>query len=223
MEPLYHIIRHPAAEPSEGGPPLLVLLHGYGSNEEDLMGLAPYLDPRFLIASVRAPHALDFGGFAWFPIEVKPDGLVLHCEPAREACARVHGLVEALKTEYGVEKVLLLGFSQGASIAVCTALAHAGLCAGVAFLSGVCVPEMMPPGDGDPGRGLPVLATHGRQDPLIPNHQARSSRELLEGLLPDLDYREYDMGHEINPECLQDVRNWLSQRLDADTENHIEI
>lgn len=214
MESLHYIVRHPSAERSAGSQPLLVLLHGYGSNEEDLLGLAPYLDARFLIASARAPQVLDFGGFAWFPIDFKPDGLVLRFDQAGAAREKIRDLVETLRTEHPVERVFLLGFSQGASMAISTALAHPGLCDGVAFLSGVCAPELVPDGVRPAVPALPVLMTHGRQDLVLPIQQGRAARELLSRLSVDLDYKEYDMGHEINPECLQDLSDWLARHLD---------
>ena len=67
-EGLFYRVRCPEGQIPERGFPLLVLLHGYGSNEEDLMGLSAYLDARFLLVSIRAPYALDMGGFAWFSL-----------------------------------------------------------------------------------------------------------------------------------------------------------
>ena len=55
--------------------PLLIMLHGYGSNEKDLMQLAPSLSPEFRYISVRAPQEMDFGMFAWFPLEFTPTGI----------------------------------------------------------------------------------------------------------------------------------------------------
>ncbi len=119
MQQLYYITRPPAIK-TEGKSPLLVLLHGYGSNEEDLMGLAPYLDPRFLMVSARAPQALDLGGFAWFPVEFTPFGLALDQAQARAACTRLEAWLEGWRAAPQVdpEQIFLLGFSQGASILV---------------------------------------------------------------------------------------------------------
>ena len=213
MESLHYIVQHPSAESSAGGLPLLVLLHGYGSNEEDLLGLAPYLDSRFLIASARAPQVLDFGGFAWFPIDFTPDGLVLRFDQVGAAREKIRELVETLRAEHPVERVFLLGFSQGAGMAMSAALAHPGLYDGVAFLSGVCVPELLPDEARVATSALPVLMTHGRQDLVLSIQQGRAARELLSRLSVDLDYKEYDMGHEISPECLQDLSDWLARRL----------
>lgn len=212
-ESLYYIIHRPSNAPAEGGV-LLVMLHGYGSNEQDLIGLASYLDPRFLTISVRAPEPLVFGGYAWFPLEVSESGIVPHYGEAQAACAQVRELVGGLKREYAVDRVFLLGFSQGASMVVAVALADPGAFAGVASLSGFCVPEMVPE-ERESVDGLSVFMTHGRWDMVIPIKQGRASHELLAELPLELTYKEYSMGHEINQECLEDLKDWLGGRLDG--------
>ena len=211
---LHHIVRSPAGEVPVEGLPLLVLLHGYGSDEQDLMGLAPHLDPNLLIVSARAPHSLDGGGYAWFPITIGESGIVLHFEQAWTSCVQVHELVEMMKVDYPVDpqRIFLLGFSQGASISVAVALQYPEFCAGVAALSGVCSAEMLPTGGSTP-ENLKVLMAHGRLDQLVPIHQGRSSYKLLSSLPLELTYKEYEMGHEISPECLEDLKDWLRERL----------
>lgn len=210
----YHLSR-PAAQ-AEGDCPLLVLLHGYGSDERDLMGLAPYLDPRFQVVSVRAPQALAMGGYAWFAVQFTPFGLVLDHTQAQESRQQLEAWLEALVAAPGVDRsrVFLLGFSQGAGMALGLALHRPELVTGVAFLSGLVVPQMMPAGDPKKLSALSVLMTHGRQDPLIPIAQGRASRLLLEQLPVRLRYQEYEMGHEISEECLEEVRGWLAEGLD---------
>ena len=212
-EPLYYIAyRTPDARSEEGV--LLIMLHGYGSDEQDLIGLAPYLELPCLAVSVRAPQSLDFGGYAWFPLEISPKGVVPDYEAAQEACAQVRGLVEKLREEHRSRQVFLLGFSQGASMALAVSLADPRLFSGVISLSGFCVPEILP-GDAESVRGLPLFMSHGRWDPVIPVRQARASRELLEQLPLELTYKEYSMGHEIGQECLEDLKAWLRERLNG--------
>jgi phospholipase/carboxylesterase len=94
------------------------------------------------------------------------------------------------------------------------ALHRPDLVAGVVFLSGLVVPQMIPQGGPEKLRSLGVLMTHGLDDPLIPIEQGRSSRALLEQLPVRLRYREYEMGHEISEECLAEVQEWLAAALD---------
>lgn len=207
---LHHVVSE-GEQAAERGAPLLLLLHGYGSNEEDLIGLAPYLDNRLVCASARAPHALDFGGFAWFAIEWGPEGVRFDYEEALQSLQQIYELVQALRRQYAPERVIAAGFSQGASMALAAALNQPQQVAGVAALSGVCGEEILP-ADRESVRGLPVLMTHGRADEVIPIAQARASKELLGQLPVDLEYREYDMGHAIDAACLTDFREWLDRR-----------
>jgi phospholipase/carboxylesterase len=97
---------------------------------------------------------------------------------------------------------------------VAAALREPSLFAGVAALSGMGAPEMLPE-DPQAVKGLPVLVTHGRWDPVVPIAQGRALRELLSGLPLELTYKEYDMAHEINQECLEDLKGWLRDRLES--------
>ena len=220
-EPLTYIVRRPEGPTPEGGYPLLLLLHGYGSNEEDLMGLSPYLDGRFLLASVRAPHSLDMGGYAWFSLDFTPEGLVPHFDEARIASTQILELLDGLKSDYPVDptRVCLLGFSQGASMAVSVGLGVPEAVAAVVSLSGYCPPEVVPDVLSSALDGLPVLMTHGQYDPVIPIGQGQESRDVLARMPVALDYREYPMGHEINTECLQDLATWLAGLLDKKNKN----
>ena len=213
------IVRDPSSSTGEEAP-LLILLHGYGSNEEDLMGLAPHMDPRFRVVSIRASIALDQGGYCWFPLGVGPEGLHIRFEDAIAARDQLLPVVEELKFTYaaGGEQTILLGFSQGASMALGAALFKPEIVEGVVFLSGRCVAEMIPEEEEKRRalQGKPVLTTHGRFDPLIPIEQGREAVELLQQLPLDLSHREYDMGHEINQDCLSDVTAWLQAQLDRD-------
>ena len=207
---LHHIVHNESK-----GAPLLLLLHGYGSNEEDLIGLAPQLDARLVCISARAPYPLDFGGFAWFNIERGPEGASFDFAEALESLEQVLALVAALVEEYRPPRVFVGGFSQGASMALAAALQQPDRFAGALVLSGIYGEALLPE---DPAtvRGFKVFMAHGRQDPLIPIAQARASKALLDPLGLDLVYSEYDMPHAIDRSCLEDIDAWLKERLDED-------
>ena len=212
-ESLYHVVHKSPDAPSEGAP-LLLLLHGYGADEEDLLGLAPHLDARLVCVSARAPYALDFGGFAWFNIEIGAEGVRFAFAEAEEPLAQVLSLVDALRRKHRPARVFIAGFSQGASVALAAALKRPRDFAGAIVLSGLCCPEMLPE-DAASVRDLKVFMSHGRFDPVIPITQARSSRDLLASLELDLLYKEYDVPHAIAQPCLEDLDVWLRARLDT--------
>jgi phospholipase/carboxylesterase len=212
---LAHLVRPPSAGAS--APPLLILLHGIGSNEEDLMGLEPYLDERFLIVSARAPHQYGWGGYAWFEIEWLPNSIAIdraQADASRELIVRFIG--EAAQA-YAADpaRIYLLGFSQGAMMASWIALTRPDLVAGAVLMSGR-IPEEVRAQVATPERlaGKPFLIVHGTMDPVLPIQNGRASRALLESLPVDLTYHEYPMGHEVSMQSLADVTGWLSARLD---------
>ena len=212
---LDYIEAAPTVETSS--PPLLVMLHGYGSDERDLMGLAPMLDGRCHTASVRAPLDLEKGGHSWFPIEVTPDGLSASVADAQRARDQICSLLIVLQqTHDAVGRTLLLGFSQGAGMALYSGFQMPAEVAGLISLSGLCLEEMLP--DDDEAvllSGKQLFMSHGLHDPLIAIEDSRASHQLLQRLPLDIVYREYAMGHEINQECLQDLTAWLRTKVDA--------
>ena len=210
---LYHVAHKSPDAPPEGAP-LLLLLHGYGANEEDLLGLAPHLDARLVCVSARAPYVLDFGGFAWFNIEIGAEGIRFDFAEAEEPLVQVLSLVDALRRDHRPARIFIAGFSQGASMALAAALKRPQDFAGAIALSGLCKPEMLPE-DAGSVQGLKIFMSHGRFDPVIPIAQARASRDLLTPLGLDLLYKEYDMPHAIAEPCLEDLASWLRARLDT--------
>src|SRR5437868_7299386 len=105
MASLVHLTR-PPEQLEPGPPPLLLLLHGVGSHEGDLIQLAPNLDPRFFIASARAPLTLaslrSEGSYAWFHVEFTPQGPVINpgeAEGSRQALLR---FIDELVETYGL-------------------------------------------------------------------------------------------------------------------------
>lgn len=200
----------------QGRPPLLLLLHGYGANEEDLFSLASYVDPRFLVVSPRAPITLAPGAYAWFNLGLGPQGFQYDSQEVGAGLEALGQFLGEVRDQYQVDptRVFLLGFSQGAMMALQLALTHPGLTAGVVALSGRALPNL----DqllSDPGvlRGFPIFVAHGTIDAVLPIHHGRETRAVLSRLPVELDYHEYSMGHEISPESFRDASGWLTRHL----------
>lgn len=213
--PLVHLVRQPTIETDTS--PLLLLLHGIGSNEHDLYGLAPFLDERFLIISVRAPNTLGPGSYAWFEADFTPQGPVINPEQAEASrTILITFLKEAITTyDADLKQVYLMGFSQGAIMSASVALTQPELVAGAVLMSGRILPEIQPLIASDEElAGLPLLVVHGTSDMVLPISHGRASRELLSSLPVNLTYHEYPMGHEVNQESSRDVTSWLTEQLD---------
>jgi phospholipase/carboxylesterase len=217
---LTHLVRDPGDGGRTAPPPLLLLLHGVGSNEEDLFGLAPYFDKRFLVVSARAPVALEYGGYGWFRIDFTPRGMEADVEQAKKSLAMLPGFIDGLVETYGADgrRVYLVGFSQGAMMALALLVTRPEKVAGVVAMSGR-LPRQVLEQEPDPSAltGKPVLVTHGLYDQVLPVASGRAARDYLEALPVELAYREYPMGHEVSTESLSDVTAWLTKALDADS------
>jgi phospholipase/carboxylesterase len=212
---LVHRVRPPKA--ASARPPLAILLHGLGADEDDLFGLAPWLDPRLVVVSVRAPREAVPMGYSWFDIDWSEDPPRLdlgHVIQSRELLVRF--AAEAAR-EHGAdpERIFLVGFSQGSTLAMACAMSHPHLFRGVVAHSGrACV--RAEPSDPLPAvAGFPVLVQHGSVDPVVPVTFGHQARDLLSGLGMDVSFGEYPIGHEISPQSLADLTGWLSARIDA--------
>jgi phospholipase/carboxylesterase len=206
-------VERPAAREPDG---LLVLHHGRGTDERDLIGLADALDPvrRLRVVSPRAPLALPGApGRHWYVARRVgfPDAETF--EGARRALAELHDALWA-DSGAGPERTVLGGFSMGTVMSYAMALSgERPPVAGVLAFSG-----FVPVVDGWEPRladrtATRVFIAHGRRDPVIDVGFGRGARDLLEaGGLP-VEYRESDAGHQIDPSQLPAAVAWLGGAL----------
>ena len=203
--------------PADGDPQgLLVLHHGRGSDEQDLMGLAAVLDPerRLHVVTPRAPLRLQGSpGYHWYlvPRVGYPDP-----ESFRSAAAELAAFHDELWKETGIGpgRTVLGGFSMGCVMSYALGLdggrpAPAGILALSGFIPTV---EGFKPSLDD-RTATAVLIAHGRQDPVIPVTFARTAHEVLEQAGFDVDYREFDGAHHVDPDDLPRTTAWLGRAL----------
>jgi phospholipase/carboxylesterase len=187
----------------------LILLHGYGADENDLLPLAHELDPRLAVVSLQAPLALGGPMRAWFNLTQDARGISFDPGEARAGLQAALQSVEELARK--APRPILLGFSQGAAVALGIALMRPDLPTAVLSLSGV--PPALEPKDMAPPeklRGFPVFAAHGLHDPLLPIELGRTVRAELARLGLSVTWREYEMGHMVVPHEIADAATWLS-------------
>ncbi len=213
--PLYHLSK--ASSIADKDRPLLILLHGYGSHEQDLFSFASELDDRYTILSLRAPHDLGFGGYAWFNIDFTPEGIKVYDQSEiQSSLALIKEFIQQAKVAYGVgkEKVILAGFSQGAILSYLIGLSDPASIDGILAMSGF-IPQnsLAEISTKEELKQLAICITHGTEDPVIPIEQARESKAYLEEQELTFDYHEYPMAHGISPECLMQIRQWTKKQL----------
>lgn len=185
---------------------VLVLLHGLGSNEQDLLSLAPMLDPGLTVMAFRAP--LEYGpGFSWFPIEFDENGIRLDSDTALAALKQLIGELSELRKS--VPKLILGGFSQGA-IMTSGVLAQApDLIDGALLMSGRLFPPFFSEAKSANAVDLPILVQHGVYDDVLPVQGGRDLATAIGELGYSPTWREYPMAHQISQESLDDIIAWL--------------
>lgn len=181
------------------------------------MGLAPELDPRFLVVSARGPVTLAPGMYAWFQVVLDPANPIINpaqAESSRRLILRfIREAVEAYRADPA--QVFLMGFSQGAIMSLSVALTEPSAVSGVVAMSGRLLPEVLPLlAPPEALRGLPILLQHGISDQVLPIQHGRTARDRLAALPVALTYREYVMGHQVSAESLADATAWLRAQLD---------
>lgn len=187
------------------GTPLLVALHGVGSNERDLLGLAPALPPAWTVASLRAP--MPWGpGYSWYPLGT-PGSPALG--PVDAAVDGVLDWIDAVATEH--TRVGLLGFSQGGSMALQLLRARPEAFAFAVSLSGFVVPGVTDARDEAVAAVRPrVFLGHGDLDPVIPP-EATARTQVWAAAHTDVKDRSYaGLPHAVSAEELADVAAFMA-------------
>ena len=212
---LVHKVRQPPTIADQKHP-ALILLHGRGTNEDDLLGIVDYLDPRLFIVSVRAPFKFDsgFGGYTWY--DVKDIGTP-HLQQFDESYNRLVRFVDDVKRGYAVDprQVFLLGFSMGSIMSLALSLTHPEMVRGVIAHSGYIPENTNLRFEWDRLQQLSLFVAHGIDDPVIPISFARRTRDLLLKTAADVTYKEYPIPHSISEESLADLSLWLQKKLDV--------
>jgi phospholipase/carboxylesterase len=183
---------------------LLVLLHGYGSNESDLFALGEAFEAPVDVVAIRAPLELGPGQYAWFPLDWNEDGVNWSDQDVMAAMTRLSLLVASL---YRRDRTILGGFSQGGMMALGLAEHEPTAYAGVLALS-----SRYPFGEVAPKRALPpTFLQHGTEDEIIPFGEYRRTESALRRSGTQLTSHAYEMGHEIRRECIPPITAWLNE------------
>lgn len=194
-----------------GPHPALILFHGRGADEHDLLPLAAELDPRLLVVSVRAPFRFPGAGFAWYGLDPQgvgsPDAGSLHV-----SIGLLDRLLRELPNAYPIDarRVYTGGFSMGAVMAGTLGLLYPDRVAGSILLSGYLPLQAGLPFRPGDAAGHPFFEAHGRADQVIPVSFGRETRDYLAATPVELTYVEYPAGHEITLPELRDLSEWLA-------------
>jgi len=207
---LSYRLREPA--PAKPGK-LLVLLHGVGSNEANLLELADGVAPDTLVALVRGPLTMGPQQFAWFQVAFTPSGPQIDAEAAEHSRLALTKLLQQLQRQHGIapEHSVMAGFSQGGIMSASVGLSAPQQVSGFAILSGRILPELAPYiADKAALQKLRVLVAHGEHDSKLPVMWAQRSDQWLTELGVPHTVKLYPIDHTISAAMHTDFLAWLS-------------
>lgn len=211
---LQHIIRESSLTENA---PLLIMMHGYGSDENDLFSFAAELPQELFIISVKAPYPMQPYGNAWYAINFDEDkGKWSDNEQAIESRDLIAKFIDEAVATYPVNKnnVSLLGFSQGTILSYAVALTYPEKVKNIVALSGYINKDILPEDvENRDYSNLDFYCSHGSSDQVIPINWARLTSPFLYGLNITHKYSEFPVGHGVAPQNFYELKDWLTKRI----------
>ena len=197
--------------------PLLIMCHGYGSDENDLFSFAQELPEELFIISVRAPYQIQPYGNAWYAINFDAQQNKWNdVEQALESRDKIAQFIDDACAEYPVNKnnVTLLGFSQGTILSYAVALTYPKKIKNIIALSGYISEDMLEDNlENKDYSHLDFYCSHGSADQVIPADWARKAPEFLDKLHIKNTYSEFPVGHGVAPKNFYELKSWLETRI----------
>ena len=208
---LHHLVREPKNKLKKN--PLLLLLHGYGSNEEDLFSFASELPEAYYVISARAPYDMMYGSYAWYAINFDADeNKFSDHDQAKQSRDLIAKFIDELIDYYPIDanNITLIGFSQGCILSYAVALSYPQKVQRVVAMSGYLNLDIAQENYADNDfKNLKIFASHGTVDQVIPVDWARKAKPILERLGINITYKEYPIGHGVSPQNFFDFKKWL--------------
>jgi phospholipase/carboxylesterase len=208
---LHHLVREPKIKLEKN--PLLLLLHGYGSNEEDLFSFASELPEEYFVVSARAPYDMMYGSHAWYAINFDADeNKFSDIDQAITSRDLIANFIDELIENYPIDKdnVTLVGFSQGCILSYAVGLSYPEKVQRIVAMSGYFNEKIAKENfEENDFSNLKIFASHGTVDQVVPVDWARKAEPTLSKLGIDITYKEYPIGHGISPQNFYDFKTWL--------------
>lgn len=209
---LEYEIREPAV--TSDAAPLVLLLHGRGSNRHDLFSLAPQMPAHAIVVAPEAPFpAAPWGygpGSAWYQFlgANRPEP-----HSFSTSLRELEKFLDELRSELKFGKILMGGFSQGGTVSLAYGLTHPDDIAGVVNFSGFLAdhPEVAPSLTSAPSPAAPIFWAHGKQDPAIPFALAVAGRARLNAAGYQVEAHDYEIGHWIDGDELRTAVAWIER------------
>jgi phospholipase/carboxylesterase len=189
----------------------IVLLHGVGSNEQDLFRYADLLPGDMYVISPRAPLDFGHGKFGWYHVDFSSGKPVINSQEEIAARSVILNLIDQLYEHFELDELFLGGFSQGAIMSYTVGLLNPGRITGIIALSGRLLDEVKPLISNNPSlKSLNVFIGHGILDNMLPVSYSREAGKYISSLGINILSKEYPSGHTISKELFTDLSDWLN-------------
>ena len=193
--------------------PTIFLIHGYGSNADDLFSFADYLGPQHTVISLEAPLSTPFGGKAWYSIHFDASqDKWSYLDEAKNSIGEIIQQLEYFIKKYDLnpKDLSLMGFSQGAILSWSLLLDHPDKFRRAICMSGYINSQLL---EKPLHEYFNILAysSHGKQDPTVPYLWAESSVNQLKGNNPKVTFNAYPDGHTVSQKNFSDIIDWLTE------------
>ena len=196
-------------------PVLIVLMHGYGANEEDLFSLASYFPENYMVVSLRAPMPLGNGRYQWFSImQQNNSSAAQQAEELSHSEQLLVASIESLQEKYKIpaERTFVGGFSQGGIMSYQAGLNKPDRIQGIFVLSGRMLPYIKDSKDKAAASSLNIWIAHGTADQVIPFREAAEAENWLKQRTYKVIFKEYKgLSHSINGEEINDVLHFIKE------------
>ncbi|MFK8006411.1 MAG: alpha/beta hydrolase [Saprospiraceae bacterium] len=193
--------------------PVLILLHGYGSNEQDLFSLANKIPNNWLVVSVRAPIVLGGNKFKWYDVKLVNEKITMNFEDEEKSRQSLLTLIDEIISKYNVnkKKIVTAGFSQGANMALGLALTAPKKVLAAGCFSGRFMEEIKPLIKNKKTlKSKQVFISHGTKDQMLPLKYAEENITILENFGIKVKFSTDEIAHSISPKQLNDFVAWIN-------------
>ena len=197
---------------------VIILLHGYGSNDKDLFELARVIDNNATIICPRGPIMYNLDSSSWYDIVFRNDGNhKRNAVQANSSLEKIELFTKSVLIKHNIKGAVIIGgFSQGAILSLASSLINPSLYDGVIALSGMLLSDSLKPAQNQ-FDSLKIFCGHGTEDQLIPISQGRKCSTLVKTTKANLTYKEYPCEHTISRQEVSDIKLWYYNCFNSNT------
>lgn len=193
--------------------PLILLIHGYGSNERDLFSLIDYFPNNTHVVSLRAPLKLFNDAYGWYDIYLNGNNKFYDHKAAALVRDELYQFIDNLSKNENIdaENITLIGFSQGAILSHAISFSYPEKIKNIMAISGVIDEKIMKKTSLIPKTNIYI--SHGTNDNLIDYETCKESLNFYKENNIDFKFESFEQGHGINQENLESMMRWLIEKI----------